>query len=103
MNMVQEWYNGNFARVCFPGLDLSSQRISELLQQIGDEGLWRKFFIKYTQTVYSNNGVIIDSTGLPSDINANYALLDAGYCNKENIIALYYTMNTRLTFTSVLT
>jgi len=68
MNMVQDWYNGNYARICFPGLDLSSQRISEALQRIGDEELWRKFFMIYTQSVYSNNGVIIDSTGLPNDI-----------------------------------
>ena len=148
MNMVREWYNGNFARICFPNLDLSSQRISDALCQIGDESLWRKFFKLYTQSVYSNNGVIIDSTGLPNDIdisltalghhggaiekeirmimvvdrtsgeplyfryvagnivdvttlkttmnelvalniNANYALLDAGYCSEGNIIALF--------------
>jgi transposase len=148
MNMVADWYNGNFARVCFPGLDLSSQRVSDYLVQIGDEALWRKFFVLYTQSVYSNNGVIIDSTGLTNDIdisltalghhggdianeirmimvvdrttgeplyfryvagnivdvttlkttmdelaqlhiNANYALLDAGYYSEENIRELY--------------
>jgi transposase len=148
MNMAKEWYNGNYARICYPNLDLSSQRISEALCQIGDEALWRKFFMLYTQSVYSRNGVIIDSTGLPNDIgisltalghhggvieneirmimvvdrmseeplyfryvagnivdvitlkttmnelsalniNANYALLDAGYCSEDNIIALY--------------
>jgi len=148
MNMVQQWYSGNYARICFPNLDLSSQRISEALCQIGDESLWRKFFKLYTQSVYSNNGVIIDSTGLENDIeisltalghhggvieneirmimvvdrmngeplyfryvagnivdvstlkttmnelvalniNANYALLDAGYCSEGNIVALY--------------
>ena len=148
MNMAQEWYNGNYARICFPNLDLSSQRISEALCRIGDEALWRRFFIQYTQSVYTNNGVIIDSTGLPNDIgisltalghhggvieneirmimvvdrssgeplyfryvagnivdvttlkttmnelallniNANYALLDAGYCSEGNIVALY--------------
>ena len=148
MNMVGEWYGGNYARVCFPNLDLSSQRISEYLTRIGDETLWRRFFALYTQSVYSNNGVIIDSTGLTNDIdisltalghhggetaneirmimvvdresgeplyfryvagnivdvttlkttinelaqlrvNANYALLDAGYCSENNIRALY--------------
>jgi transposase len=148
MNMVNEWYSGNYARICFPNLDLSSQRISEALCQIGDESLWRKFFKLYTQSIYTNNGVIIDSTGLPNDIGisltalghhggdtekeirmimvvdrasgeplyfryvagnivdvstlkttmdelsaldiqANYALLDAGYCSEANIIALY--------------
>jgi transposase len=148
MNMVQEWYDSNYSRVCFPELDLSSQRISDALAQIGDEGLWRSFFKMYTQSVYSKNGVIIDSTGLPNDINisltalghhggeiakeirmimvvdrtsgeplyfryvagnivdvstlkttmnelislninANYALLDAGYCSEDNIKGLY--------------
>ena len=155
MNMVSEWYSGNYARICFPNLDLSSQRISEALCQIGDERLWRKFFKEYTQSVYSNNGVIIDSTGLANDIdisltalghhggvvgneirmimvvdrmsgeplyfryvagnivdvttlkttmnelvalniNANYALLDAGYCSEGNIIALYQAQNSFL-------
>jgi transposase len=148
MNQVQDWYDGNYARICYPDLNLSSQRISEVLSQIGDEALWREFFKAYTQSVYTNNGVIIDSTGLPNDIdisltalghhsgvieneirmimvvdrmsgeplyfryvagnivdvvtlkttmnellalniNANYALLDAGYCSEANIIALY--------------
>ncbi len=148
MNMAEEWYNGNYARVCFSGLDLSSQRISDYLVQIGSESLWRRFFVLYTQSVYSNNGVIIDSTGLTNDItisltalghhggdianeirmimvvdrttgeplyfryvagnivdvttlkttmdeliqlhiNANYALLDAGYCSENNIRELY--------------
>ena len=154
MNMVEEWYNGNFARICFPGLDLSSQRVSDYLVQIGNEALWRKFFILYTQSVYSNNGVIIDSTGLANEIdisltalghhggdianeirmimvvdrttgeplyfryvagnivdvttlkttmneliqlriNANYALLDAGYCSENNIRELY---NSQISF-----
>jgi len=148
MNMVSDWYSGNYARLCLPNLNLSSQRISEVLCLIGEESLWRKFFQLYTQSVYSNNGVIIDSTGLPNDIgisltalghcggvieseirmimvvdrlsgeplyfryvagnivdvitlkttinellklqiNANYALLDAGYCSESNILALY--------------
>jgi len=75
MNMVQQWYNGNYARICFPGLNLSSQRISEVLCQIGDEALWRKFFSLYTKSVYSNNGVIIDSTGLQNDINISLTTL----------------------------
>jgi transposase len=148
MNMAADWYAGNYARVVFAGIDLSSQRISENLARIGDEALWRAFFISYTQSIYSNHGVIIDSTGLPNDIgisltalghhggvieneirmimvvdrmsgeplyfryvagnivdvitlkttmselallniNANYALLDAGYCSESNIRALY--------------
>jgi transposase len=148
MNMTQEWYNESFARVCFPNLDPSSQRVTDILRRIGDEALWREFFKLYTQSVYSHNGVIIDSTGLANDIgisltalgrhggsveneirmimvvdraegeplyfryvagnivdvstlkttmtelaalniNANYALLDGGYCSQENITALY--------------
>jgi transposase len=148
MNMAKEWYENNYIKVCFKDLDLSSQRISEALCEIGDEALWREFFKQYTQCVYSDNGVIIDSTGLPNDINisltalghhggviekeirmimvvdrtnreplyfryvagnivdvstlkttmnelarlninANYALLDAGYCSEDNITMLY--------------
>jgi transposase len=75
MNMVQDWYNGNYAQVCLPGLNLSSQRISEYLIEIGSETSWRTFFTQYTQNVYSHNGVIIDSTGLPNDINISLTAL----------------------------
>jgi hypothetical protein len=85
MNMAREWYENNYIQVCFKNLDLSSQRISEALCEIGNETLWREFFKQYTQCVYSDNGVIIDSTGLPNDINISLTALGhhSGVIEKE--------------------
>ena len=69
MTLAQNWYDGNYARICFPTANLVSQRISEFLTTLGNERLWREFFLRYTKFVYSKNGVIIDSTGLPNGID----------------------------------
>ena len=69
MQHAETWINGNYAKILFPNVDLSTQRISDLLKIIGDEKLLRKFFKLYLGKIYSQNGVIIDSTGLPNDIS----------------------------------
>lgn len=77
MQHAATWFEGNYANVVFPGVDLSTQRISDLLRVIGDEGFQREFFKRYLEKVYSKNGVIIDSTGLPNDIS--FPLTAVGY------------------------
>jgi len=68
---AQTWWEGSYARLLFPKVSLASQRISEALQEFGDEGLQRIFFKEYLQYVSSqcSVGVLIDSTGLPNDIH----------------------------------
>jgi transposase len=64
------WYEGNYARLLFKDLDLSSQRISELLTYFGREDLQRKFMKSYVKEfVSSNEGIIIDGTALPNQIS----------------------------------
>ena len=69
MQHAQTWFEGNYARIIFQNADLSTQRISDLLKAIGDERLLRVFFKRYLDKVYTNNGVIIDSTGLQNEIS----------------------------------
>jgi len=69
MRHAATWFNGNYAKIIFPNADLSTQKISELLKLMGDERLLRHFFKLYLEKIYSKNGVIIDSTGLPNDIS----------------------------------
>jgi len=70
MSYARIWYEGNISRLLFKDIDLSSQRINEVLKMIGDEGLQREFFKSYVSFfVQTDEGVIIDTTGLPNGIN----------------------------------
>jgi hypothetical protein len=69
---AQVWYEGNVVRELYPGANLSSQRISDLLASIGDEWSQREFFREYLDLVSKRNGgddILIDSTGLPNSIH----------------------------------
>jgi hypothetical protein len=68
---AQNWLEGSFARLLFPEVSLASQRITEVLREIGDEYIQRAFFKEYLQYVLSQGGdsVLVDSAGLPNEIN----------------------------------
>jgi len=69
MNYARIWYDGSISRFLFKGATLSSQRISDFLESIGDEYVQREFFEQYlTSFVKAKEGVIIDSTALPNQI-----------------------------------
>lgn len=70
MTYAQTWYEGNIANQLFKDTDLSSQRISEFLEMIGNEQLQRTFFKKYIASfIKAKEGVIIDTTALPNQIH----------------------------------
>ena len=77
---AQNWFDGSYAQILWPNANLSSQRISEVLKTIGEETYWRDFFAAYLgvftkkqdaspQNQGKKLGILIDSTGLPNDIN----------------------------------
>lgn len=68
MRYAKVWYDGSIAKVLFD-VDVSSQRISEFLEEIGDEGVQREFFAEYIKEIASKEGLIIDTTALPNQIN----------------------------------
>ena len=69
------WYEGSFARILYPKANLTSQRISDLLESIGKEDNMRAFFNAYLailnakDDVRDNANILIDSTGLPNSIH----------------------------------
>ncbi|GHV39934.1 hypothetical protein FACS189490_04310 [Clostridia bacterium] len=64
------WYEGNYASVLFPNAQMASQRISEFLTRLGDERVQRAFFTQYlSQAAQISGEVVIDSTGLPNEID----------------------------------
>ena len=70
MRFSKTWFEGNYAKICYPNVDLSSQRISDFLKLLGDENLQRKFFKQYIPAyAESNEGIIIDATSLPNQIH----------------------------------
>ena len=70
MNYAKIWYEGSITRFLFNDIDLSSQRISEFLESIGDEEILRNFFGDYISTFTNpKEGVIIDATSLPNQIH----------------------------------
>ena len=73
MYNCQNWCDGNVISHFFKNMDLSSQRISEMLYHLGDESVQRLFFIDYLKLVGgSNKSVIIDATSLPNQIHIDF-------------------------------
>ena len=77
------WWNHSYARVLYPNAQLSSQRISEALEDLGSEETKRLFFKAYYKKLATApsmvrgkayeagegapaEGILIDSTGLPN-------------------------------------
>jgi hypothetical protein len=67
-----DWWEGSYARILYPKANLVSQRISDFLADIGEEGRLRAFFSQYVRYVAKGTSqgtnVLIDSTGLPNSI-----------------------------------
>jgi Transposase len=70
---AETWYSGSYARELYPKANLSSQRVSEFLSVIGEEPNQRAFFKEYFKFILKDeeedNGIMIDSTGLPNSIH----------------------------------
>lgn len=73
MYNCENWLDGNVINYFFKNIDLSSQRISDILSQLGDESIQRSFFCEYIKLIGgSNKSVIIDATSLPNQINIDF-------------------------------
>ena len=73
MYHCENWLSGNILSCLFENVDLSSQRISDMLASLGKESLQRSFFKDYLNLVGgSESALIIDATSLPNQINIDY-------------------------------
>lgn len=73
MYNCENWVAGNVISYLFKHVDLSSQRISEMMSYLGEESLQRLFFIDYMKLVGgSDKAVTIDATSLPNQINIGF-------------------------------
>lgn len=70
MKYAQIWFQGSFSRILFKDINLSSQRISEFLEDIGNEKLQREYFENHLSFLSkSKEGIIIDTTAMPNQIH----------------------------------
>lgn len=70
MRYAHSWFEGNYARILYPQAAITSQRISEFLEYVGDERLQREFFSDYIMSFcHKKQGIIIDATSLPNQIH----------------------------------
>ncbi|OFV67141.1 MAG: hypothetical protein SCAL_001766 [Candidatus Syntrophoarchaeum caldarius] len=60
MRYARMWYVGNIVRKFFD-VDISSQRISEFLEEIGDESIQREFFKEYIREITPSEGVDVST------------------------------------------
>lgn len=79
---AEDWWELTYARYLYPEAQMSSQRISDALADIGSEDAKRSFFAEYycflekikdqneLETPYGiDDGILIDSSGLPNAIH----------------------------------
>jgi len=70
MRHAEIWYEGNAANILFPNASMSTQSISNFLSIIGREKLQQSFFKAYLTSICGDkSSLIIDSTGLPNQVN----------------------------------
>ncbi|MEO0190706.1 MAG: transposase [candidate division WOR-3 bacterium] len=75
MKYARVWYEGNFAKILFRDVEISSQRVSESLEAFGDEYLQRQFFSAYIGMLKNlQKGIIIDTTALPNQIHCSLSV-----------------------------
>jgi hypothetical protein len=70
---IKRWWEESYAKFLFPNLNLESQRILEILEEIGQEKYRRVFFEKYidyvktiSPTSLATTGVLSDCAGMPN-------------------------------------
>lgn len=67
------WAEGNYIKYLFPGSDLSSQNISRVLKSLGQDKLQTDFFREYLKLFKGSEGIIIDATSLPNQIESSFS------------------------------
>ena len=99
MRHAEIWYEGNAANIIFPSAAMSTQNISNFLNVIGKEKLQQSFFKTYlTSICRGKSSLIIDSTGLPNQVNmpiTNWGHHDGGI-EKETRLILAIEKETKM-------
>lgn len=91
---AQDWWEGNYVSQLYPQANFSSQRISDFLVSIGNEGSQRDFFSAYLPLVSGKDSggtnTLIDSSGLPNSIHFPLTAISNHNGEINNEIRLIY-------------
>jgi hypothetical protein len=97
---ARDWLTRSYASVLYPKANLYSQRISEFLTRLGGETNWRTFFNLHLNYLSKDNQetkykfpILIDSTGLPNDINIPLTAVNNHNGEISNEIRLIYVVD----------
>ena len=92
---AEDWWEGSFTRILYPDAKLRSQRISEFYGRIGNEAVHRRFFDAYLNLLCKDRrvGVLIDSTGMPNDIQFSLAAISTHNGTTNNETRLLYVVD----------
>jgi hypothetical protein len=95
------WWNETYAKYLFPNAQLKSQQISDFLVDLGSETNFRKYIIEhinYVRRLTPNYCILIDSTGLPNDINIPITAINNhnGLVSNEIRLVMVFESNTGL-------
>jgi hypothetical protein len=97
------FFNQTYASILYPKADLTSQGISRYLAKLGTDAIRRDFHRRYIAMLYPEGnpvGVLIDSTGLPNDIDLSITALSNHGGGAVNEIRLIYVVD-RETFSPI--
>ena len=90
------WYSGNIVHLLYPNANITSQRISEFLSEIGspeNRMIFQEAYIKFITENYSNDkNILIDSTGLPNSINFPLTCINVHNGKLSNEIRLIFVI-----------
>ncbi|MDR0549551.1 MAG: transposase [Deltaproteobacteria bacterium] len=92
---VYPWWSSSYASKLFPNASIQSQRISEHLFALGKINL-QSFFNNYLQVIYNDNnieGIVLDSTGVPNDINIDLTKINNHNGIISNEVRLIYIID----------
>ena len=80
MRYTENYYNGNYIQHLYPKAQITSQDISKFLTYLSKENTQRTFFSTYIPLICKDKtSIVIDSTGLPNEINMS--VTNWGYHN----------------------
>lgn len=91
MRQAKTWLEGSVLSILLKDANLSSQRISALFKAIGSDDIQKKFFKKFIDTfVEKKQGIILDSTALPNQINIPFTSWGYGDGSIDKQIKFFY-------------
>ncbi|MDR2400108.1 MAG: transposase, partial [Deferribacteraceae bacterium] len=109
---AQDWWELTYAKILYPKAQLSSQRISDALADIGSEDAKRGFFKEYFRFLGKTilkmtgadgdsnagepwEGILIDSSGLPNSLHMPLTAVNTHNGVTSNEIRLIYVVQQR--------